>query len=436
MNTDSPKFTIALINHSFQIGYFSRRWELFAQSHPNVEVYLLAPEKKEWYNSKTYSYDQSVNKIIKSDCFDKGNYHRRVYRQIEKKYFGWVSPDFKELFEQIKPDVIYHIGTHTMASLKQVLSLKKRYFNSTKVIAFSMRGPALSLKIKRDKCSIAKWVGRRLLYLYQRCQLHFINNNVDAFFCHYPDAVRCFRDEGYKGPIYMQTQVGVNEEWFHEDNNSRTEIRTKYNISDQTYVFGSATRFSYDKGIDTILKALPVEGDWKYLMMGTGSDEEKNRLRNIIKDRHIEGKVIETGMVDWYEIAKYWNAIDCAIHVPLTTPHWEDTFALSAIQPQITKKPVIGDSSGSIPYQIGDKDMIVQEGDEKALSRKISWVLEHKEEAAHIGHRMYQRTHDSFEIVHLNDMFYDTLIEDVLPGKYDIQKIDMTKYKPKSHGKD
>lgn len=422
---------IVLINHSFQIGYFSRRWELFAQDHPNVELYLLAPERNEWYNNKSYSYDKSVNKIITADNFDKDNYHRRVFRLVVKKHFGWVSPDFKALFDDIKPDVVYHIGTHRMPSLRQVLSLRNRYFKSTKVIAFSMRGPALNIKIKQDKCSFVKWVGRRLLFLYEKRQLHFINKNVDAFFCHYPEAVNCFRKEGYKGPIYMQTQVGVNEEWFHENIEARKEIRLKYKISDDTYVFGSATRFSHDKGIDTILKALPVEGNWKYLMMGTGSDEDKKRLRNIIKERHLEEKVIETGMIDWYEIAKYWNAIDCAIHVPLTTPHWEDTFALSAIQPQITKKPVIGDTSGSIPYQVGEESMIIREGDYKALSEKITWVLEHKEEAARIGQEMYKRTHDSFEIKHLNDMFYDTIVEDVLSGHFDQEKVDMVTYKPK-----
>ena len=37
------RFRIILINHSFQINYFSRRWELFAEKHPDVDVTLLAP---------------------------------------------------------------------------------------------------------------------------------------------------------------------------------------------------------------------------------------------------------------------------------------------------------------------------------------------------------------------------------------------------------
>ena len=124
------------------------------------------------------------------------------------------------------------------------------------------------------------------------------------------------------------------------------------------------------------------------------------------------------------------QAVDCAIHVPLTTPEWVETFSLAVIQPQITKKPVIGDDSGSVPYQIGFDDMIVPEGNVEALHNKIEWVLNHKEKASAIGLKMYKRTHDCFEVKHLNSMFYDTIVEDVQKGKYDENKHDMTKYTP------
>jgi len=401
------KIKLVLINHSFQTNYFSRRWELFAECYSNVEVYLFAPAKYEWYKGKAYTYGSS--NTLEAANFDMNNFHRRVFRIDEHKYRGWTSPDFKRLLLDINPDIIYNIGTHNMNSLSQLASIRNCYLPHCKLIAFSMRGPALNLKIVHGKCSIFSWIGRRFMYLYQKKRLKFINANVDAFFCHYPKAIECFREEGYTGPIYMQTQVGVNEEWFHENSEYRKEIRNKYGIADSTIVFGSATRFTEDKGIDVILKALPVEGDWKYLMMGAGSDEDLNRLKTIIQERGLEGKVIITGFVDWYDMAKYWNAVDCAIHVPLTTPHWEETFSLSAIQPQITRKPVIGDTSGSVPYQIGFKEWIVPENNIMALSKKINDILANKEQIKRGGQLMYARTHRCFEIKHLNAMFYDTL---------------------------
>lgn len=141
-----PKFKIVLINHTFQINYFSRRWQLFAQQHPNVDVTLLAPAKYEWYAGKSYSYGKS--NMLEGKEREDGNFHTRLFRMKNRKFFGWVSPDFKELFLDIKPDIIYHIGTHSQASLKQVLELSKRYLPQTKVLAFSMRGPHSISKLK------------------------------------------------------------------------------------------------------------------------------------------------------------------------------------------------------------------------------------------------------------------------------------------------
>ncbi len=415
------RFKIILINHSFQINYFSRRWQLFAEKHPNVDVTLLAPAKFEWYADKSYSYGSST--ILEGEERDSGNFHTKLFRLKDNKIFGWTSPDFKELFLSIKPDIIYHIGTHRQRSLKQVLQIANKYLPTTKVIAFSMRGPALNLKINQNKTNPFKWVARRLMYLYQKRQLNYINKHCKAFFCHYPDAVECFRQEGYKGPIYMQTQVGVNTEWFCPNEEYRKEVREKYKLGD-AYVFGSATRFSASKGVDDIINALPQEGNWKYLMMGSGADQDVERLKKLINQRGLEDKIIMTGFVDWYDMAKYWNAVDCALHTPKTTYQWEETFSLSVVQAMVTGKPIIGSDSGSVPYQIGFKEMIVSEGDIDSLSSKIKWVMAHPKEAAQIGKRMEQRTRASFSVQRLNDLFYETLL-DVLNDTFDSNKADM-----------
>jgi glycosyltransferase involved in cell wall biosynthesis len=422
-----PRFSIAIINHSFQINYFSRRWELFAEAHPNVDVTLVAPREYEWYSDKKYTYNGGVKRTAQE--IEKGNFHRRL---INMSKTGWESDDYKPLFDEIKPNVVYLIGTGVSA-LYQLLKLRDKYYPQMKIINFSMRGPAQNLRIDIKNCDLLHKIWRLIQYFKEKKRLKYYNKHLDAVFCHYPDAVDCYRNEGYKGPIYMQTQVGVNPEWFHPDENARKEIRQKYNISDDTYLFGSASRFSPSKGLLDIVNALPLEGDWKFLMMGTGSEDEVNNLKLLINARGLEEKVILPGMIDWYEIAKYWNAVDCAVHVPRTTPEWVETFSLAAVQPQATKKPVIGNTSGSVPYQIGFKEMIVEEGEIEALHDKIEWVLNHKKEAADFGKQMYNRTINSFSIHHLNDMFYDTLVEDVLCGKYDIRKIDMANYTPKAH---
>ena len=412
---------IVLINHSFQVKYFYRRWQLLAQSHPDIDVTLLAPEEYEWYKYKTYTYDGA--KKLTGKTIDEDNFHIRQFRAVYPKKGDWTSPDFMDIFLELQPDIVYNIGTHQQPSLLQVISIVKKNLPQTKIMCFSMRGPCHDLKKPVFTVNVYRFFRQLWAYTRQKKQLEYVNNNVDAIFCHYPDAFDCFRKEGYKGPLYMQTQVGVNEEWFHEDADARKEIRGKYNLGD-AFVFGSASRFTPDKGIDDILNALPKEGNWKYLMMGTGSEDDNKRLSNLIEKNGLCDKVIMTGFVDWYDIAKYWNAVDCAIHVPRTTSHWVETFSLAAVQPQITKKPVIGNTSGSVPYQIGFEEMIVPEGDIAALRSKIVEIIKNPGLASEFGEKMYNRAHNTFEVKHLNELFYDTIM-DVKNGVYDAKKVDM-----------
>lgn len=405
-------FKIVIINEAFQMEYFSRRWKLFAEEHPDVDVTLLMPAESSWFEKKKYSFGESF--VLKGREEDKGNFHTRSFRTTFSK--TWLSKDFKPLLLTIRPDIIYHIGYQWQPSLCQVGRIAKKWLPRTKLILFSMRGPAMDIANQHG-----------IVKLLAKVVVGYINKNYDAVFCHYPTAVECFRKEGYKGPIYMQTQVGVNTEWFFKNANARNEIRAKFNISDSTFVFGSAARFTLDKGIDDVIRALPTSGNWVYLLMGSGSAEEIGRLKSLINERQLSTKVILTGFVDRLEMAKYWNAVDCAIHVPRTTKDWVETFSLSAIQPQAVGVPIIGNDSGSMPYQVGFEDMIVPEGDITALSQKIQWMMDNKEETILIGQKMFKRTIESFSVKHLNDMFYDTVL-DVLDNKYDSNKSDMTRY--------
>lgn len=419
-----PRIKIALISHTYQINYYSRRWKLFAEKHPDFDVTLIAPSVVKWYPKKDYSYGNS--KTTKGKEVDEGNFHIRLFNPIfERSFLSW---NIKDLLMDIKPDIFYHVGFHTQISLVQIGRVIRKKFPECKLILHSMRGPNFDLKIEKTPCGPKEWLMRRFKFVYYSAIWRYVRKRYTSVFCHYPGAVDCFRKEGYKHSIYMQTQVGVNLEWFHPDAESRKEIRDKYNLGD-AFVFGSASRFGDEKGLDDIIEALPKDGNWKFLMMGSGSDSDLARIKRKIEERGLEDKIILTGFVDWYDMTKYWNAIDCGVHVPRTTEHWVETFSLSAIQPQATMKPVIGNTSGSVPYQVGFEEMIVPEGDIYALNKKLEWAINHPDEAKAMGEKMYQRCVSSFSVQHLNEMFYDTLIEDVLTGKYDANKFDMTKYR-------
>lgn len=417
---------IVIINHSFQSEYYSRRWKLFAQTYRDVDVTLLTPTSFDWYYQKSYTYNGAVHMSGHEE--DDNNFHIRTFRRKYK--YSLISDDFKTILIDLRPDVIYHIGMHTQLSLVQIGYIVNKYLPKTKLILFSMRGPVMDNVWPRRYKSFKQYLKDVYLFFYKKPVLRYVNSHYNAVFCHYPDAVNCFRREGYKGPIYMQTQVGVNPEWFFPNDVARKEIRDKYNLG-KSFVFGSATRFTDDKGLEDIIEALPQDGDWKFLMMGTGNDAYVKKIKDKIRKRGLEDKIILPGFINSFEIAKYWNAIDCAIHVPKTTPFWVETFSLSVVQPMIISKPIIGNTSGSVPYQIGSEGIIVSEGDNKALAEKIKWAMNNPIEVAEIGKKMRNRAINCFSVPHLNNLFYKTIKEDILTGEFDNNKVDMTKWSDK-----
>lgn len=416
---------IILISEQFTSPIFYRRWQVFAQLHPDTDVTLLAPNVKKFNQKKTFT--MSKTDVVYGKELEEGNFHIKLITRKDHGV-GWTSPEFKDYFTSIKPDVIY-VGGHFGLHLIQVLRLRKKHFPNTKVISFSMRGPAYNLENWKMRVTpFSRYLKRRFIqYYYAKAILNYCNNNVDAIMCHYPRAVECFKKEGYTGPIYMQTQVGVNPELFHENPEWRKEIRDKYSLGD-SFVFASATRFVLDKGVDDIIEALPREGNWKYLIMGGGKPDEVARIEAAIKKKNLPDKIIMAGFIDLPDMKKYYNAIDCLIHVTHTTETWEETFSIALAQCMITKKPIIGSDSGSVPYQLGPDAMFIHEKDINALTEKIKWVLDNQDKAKEIGLKMYERAFNAFNIFRLGELFYRTVKEDIIPGKYDLEKSDMVGY--------
>lgn len=418
---------IVIINHTFQKPEFCKRWEILANSHQDLDITLLAPIKWEWGKVRTQTYGKVFT--INGEAVEKDNFHVHLIDTKEDRLGEWTSKKMVEEIVHIHPDVVYFIGGHVAAPVMQLIRTKKKYkLNDMRIIAFSMRGHTPTIDFKRTEPGIKKYIN-----LIGKCvilgpRIKKSNKYCDAIFCHYPDAYKAFRDEGYDKPLYIQTQVGVDPDIFGPNKESRKKIRDKYNLGD-AFVFGSASRFQDSKGLHEIIRALPENGNWKYLMMGWGREDEVESIKKEIKKRNFQDKVILTGYIDnWKDMAEHWNALDCAIHAPLTTLRWEETFSLALVQAMITGLPVIGSNSGSVPYQIGPDGIVVEEGNIDAMRNQMIHMMNSPEDRNSIGRAMRKRAVECFSIYHLDELFYVTL-QDIMKNIYDEKKIDMAEFR-------
>ena len=252
-------YRIVVINHTFVIEKLWKRWQLLAQCHNDIDITLICPDK--WIR-RSFSYDE----FFEGKKYEKDNFHVVPVRIQTKDYTSWTSDEMLTVIKALQPDIVYHIGSHLQPSLMQCLKFVKKEMPNTRTMTFSMRGPNNDICYK-GKTSLIKRLGRILLFTPK---VYLVNKYSDAVICHYPDAMASFRKEGYKKPIYMCTQVGVDHDVFFPDKYKRELIREKYQLGD-SYVFGSAVRFDPRKGLDDIINALPIEGNWKCLIMGRGT---------------------------------------------------------------------------------------------------------------------------------------------------------------------
>lgn len=418
---------LVIINHTFQKPELYKRWELLSKQHSDLDITLLAPADWKWGKEKALTYGQVH--VLNGKEVEKPRFRIHLIDTKRNQMGEWTSKLLPKEILNINPDAVYFIGGHTALPLMQIINLRNKYhLDKMKIWAFSMRGHDSTLGYTGTTFTIKQGLRHLAKQMILRPRLKKSNAACDAIFCHYPASMEAFRQDGYHGPIYIQTQVGVDPDIYYPDEISRKKIRDKYNIGD-AYLFGSASRFHYSKGLNEIISALPDSGNWKFLMMGWGRDDEVKKIREKIKERGFEDKVILTGYIDhWADMAEHWNALDCAVHVPLTTPKWEETFSLALVQAMITGLPVIGSSSGSVPYQIGPDGMIVPEGDIDAVRNQMLYCMNCPDDAKLIGRKMRERALNCFSIYHLNNLFYLT-IKDIFNGVYDESKIDMAQFK-------
>ena len=409
---------LMIISHTFARPLLWKRWKMMADMFADMDITLIAPEQ--WIDGKNKNYTFGKEMHSSGSTYESERFHVHLIDMVTKGPFGWISKKLIREIKDIKPDYIYHIGTHLPDSLLVVILIKHFFSRKSKVLVFSMRGPQHN--ITKPTCRNLK---TKMNYAYRQLKLNIVKRNATAVFCHYPDAKDLFLKEGFKEPIYIQTQVGVDTTVYKPMESERVQIREKYNLGD-AFVFGSAIRLSADKGVFEILEALPPDGNYKFLLMGAGSDEDEHKIQNTIEKRGLSDKVVLTGFISNDEMYKYWNAVDCAIHVPRTTDNWVETFSLALVQAMATQICVIGNDSGSVPYQIGSDGIVVPEGDITSLRNAMIRVMNDNLFREQVAKKMRNRAENCFDIAHLTRCLY-LVIKDLECGIVDSDHFDMTK---------
>lgn len=173
--------------------------------------------------------------------------------------------------------------------------------------------------------------------------------------------------------------LGVDTEQFRPLPEARTMLRTELGLRDR-FVVGYVGRLVEEKGIQTLIDAIPELAEKKAALLIIGSGPMMEPLKKI-REKHPEA-VILADHVKHREVHRWMNAMDALALPSLTTPTWKEQFGRVVIEAMACRVPVIGSDSGEIPTLIRETGggWVFPEEDANAFVQLAERLMQDKEE--------------------------------------------------------
>ncbi len=185
---------------------------------------------------------------------------------------------------------------------------------------------------------------------------------------------RVLRQKGFAGCSPLLAH-GCDLELFYEgDSQSLRET-----LGLRGLVVGTMGRFVPEKGLDTLLAALPILAQEnpavKMTALLVGSGPEEVALRQAAAHAHIP--VVFAGAVPHRNAGEYLRCMDILVVPSRTVPAWKEQFGRVIVEALACGIPVVGSSSGQIPLLIEEAGggLAFQENSAEDLARQLSFLV-------------------------------------------------------------
>jgi glycosyltransferase involved in cell wall biosynthesis len=313
----------------------------------SIELLLAVPER--WKESGRVTHAAPPDSTIDIRAYP----IQLPWVRGAKWYLHWY-PGLSKMMREFEPDVI-HLWEEPWAAVSlQAVLLRNRM----------MPRAALILETEQN-------ILRKLPPPFERIR-RFTLRQTDWLVSRNREAVDVSRACGYSGGSTIV-------EYCFDASQFRPQRETDVEAPETLPLrLGYVGRIIREKGLFTVLDALLLsKSNVKLEMLGDGADRAS--LMNKVHDLGLEDRVtiLPSGSAD--EVARFMASIDVLVLMSETTRTWKEQFGRVIIEAQACGAPVIGSTSGNIPFVVSDGGWIVEEGNATKLAHLIDQLADNRD---------------------------------------------------------
>jgi glycosyltransferase involved in cell wall biosynthesis len=344
-----------MISKALVIGAYHSKLKYIA-AQPEVQLTAIVPpgwrdERGELKLERTTGV--GYNLIVTPLRFN-GNFHLHYYPQLDR------------LLKALQPDLV-HIDEEPY-NFATFCALRSARHLGARAIFFSWQN------LKRSYPPPFRWFER---YVLRHAAAGIVGN---------ADAAQVWRAKGYRGPLTMIPQVGIEPELFKPLDVPRDS---------SNFVVGYAGRLVEEKGIAVLINALhDLGGEWRLDLLGSGPDQ--GRLAELAHRLQIADRVRFLPWRPSAQTADYYRSLDVLVLPSRSRSNWQEQFGRVLVEAMACGVPVVGSMCGEIPNVIGDAGLIFPEDDAAALRAHLRALQTDAALRRDLAQRGRQRVLDRF----------------------------------------
>lgn len=365
---------VLMISKALVAGTSQRKLEELAKC-PHVELTLLTPpywQSDDGSKQVLESLYTDGYRMIVTPMTLNGNFHLHYYRRLG------------QIMREVRPEIVhideepYNLATYQAMRLARKQKARALFFTWQNLYR-NYPPPFRQMELYNYHHATAALAGNR-------------------------DASEVLRRKGYQGPIHIIPQFG-----FDTDIYRRSEPRPQ-RMPNDPFIFGFIGRLKEEKGLPLMVEALTFLPEYcKAAFIGNGP--MKSLLEEQATRLGVSERVIFKSGVPTYEVPKEMEQLNVLVLPSLTRPNWKEQFGRVLPEAMSCETPVIGSTSGEIPYVIGDAGLVFKEGDAKELSECIRRLLDHPDFYVSLARKGRQRVLENYTQGQIARQTYEVYLE-------------------------